>query len=124
MAMEELDEFEVLWPETSCHSRAHGPPTSSSPVPVQVQPSEAPAAARSRPVDVPNPRVARVSCRWNDDVDRLRVLALDPRVHCAHNITEVANCITDLQNPCCLPFAKRPRACICTSICTHGQYGN
>ncbi|OEL16357.1 hypothetical protein BAE44_0022624 [Dichanthelium oligosanthes] len=66
--MEELDEFEVLWPETSC-GHTHGPPTSSSPLPLQVQPSEAPAAARSRPVDVPSPKAAARACRWDGPRD-------------------------------------------------------
>lgn len=70
MAMEELDEFEVLWPDT-CHTHTdHDPP----PVPVitpissPVQPSESPTpcpkqrcSARSRPVDVPG--AARLR-RW------------------------------------------------------------
>ncbi|KAG2626203.1 uncharacterized protein LOC120701279 [Panicum virgatum] len=69
MAMEELDEFEVLWPETCCHTSE--PPPRASPAPVQPS-SEAPAAARSRPVDVPNPKAARAR-RWDgprDDGDR------------------------------------------------------
>ncbi|RLM98828.1 hypothetical protein C2845_PM06G00330 [Panicum miliaceum] len=65
MGMEELDEFEVLWPETRCHARELPPP----PVPVQlVRPSEAPAAERSRPLDVPNPKAAR-ACRWDGPRD-------------------------------------------------------
>lgn len=65
MAMEEFDEFEVLWPEPeTCHTH-EPPPRCSSPVPVQAaQPSDAPAA-RSRPVDVPGPKGAARSWRWN-----------------------------------------------------------
>ncbi|XP_066365519.1 protein S40-6-like [Miscanthus floridulus] len=61
MAMEELDEFEVLWPEPeTCHTHEPPPPPPSlSPLPVQpAQPSDA-SAARSRPVDVPGPKAAR-----------------------------------------------------------------
>jgi hypothetical protein len=61
--MEELHEFEVLWPET-CHTHEPPPPPPSPPVPVQAaQTSDAPAA-RSRPVDVPGPKAAD-SWRWN-----------------------------------------------------------
>ncbi|KAJ1263773.1 hypothetical protein BS78_09G212400 [Paspalum vaginatum] len=56
--MEELDECEVLWPETWDTHEHKPPPGSSSPVPVH--PSEAPVA-RSRPVDVPSPKAAG---RW------------------------------------------------------------
>jgi len=68
MAMEELDEFEVLWRETCCGAatRASRRRARSSPAPVQ--PSEAPAAARSRPVDVPNPKAAP-ACRWDGPRD-------------------------------------------------------
>jgi hypothetical protein len=50
--------------------RAHGPPAlrrarPSPAPPMPVQPPKAPAAPRSRPVDVPNPKAARASCRWN-----------------------------------------------------------
>ncbi|WVZ99355.1 hypothetical protein U9M48_044676 [Paspalum notatum var. saurae] len=55
--MEELDECEVLWPETWDRD-THEPP----PSPVRVHPSE----ARSRPVDVPCPKAAAArSCRAN-----------------------------------------------------------
>ncbi|CAN6336999.1 unnamed protein product [Urochloa humidicola] len=65
--MEELDEFEVLWPETWGHVRAPPPPPSSSPVPpAQVaQPSE----ARSLPVDVPIPKAAPRARRWSGGHD-------------------------------------------------------
>ncbi|XP_062181603.1 protein S40-1-like [Phragmites australis] len=73
MAMEELDEFELLWPDT-CHAHAAHELPASPPVSVQVQvqptesstprPKQRGGSARSRPVDVPNPRVAP-SHRWN-----------------------------------------------------------
>ncbi|RLN28821.1 hypothetical protein C2845_PM05G31290 [Panicum miliaceum] len=66
--MEELDEFEVLWPETCCVAREPPPPSSPSAPAQLVRPSEAPAAARSRPVDVPNPKAAR-ACRWDGPRD-------------------------------------------------------
>ncbi|GJM89547.1 hypothetical protein PR202_ga05751 [Eleusine coracana subsp. coracana] len=67
---EELDEFEVLWPEACLAHAAHGdtaaaevqsPPEASMPRAVQCFGLIVP----SRPVDVPT-RPAR-SCRWIDD---------------------------------------------------------
>ncbi|CAN6327507.1 unnamed protein product [Urochloa humidicola] len=70
--MEELDEFEVLWPDTCGHALAPPPPPASpSPVPVHVLPSSEPppAAARSRPVDIPTPKAPARARRWNGDHD-------------------------------------------------------
>ncbi|XP_062231967.1 protein S40-1-like [Phragmites australis] len=79
MAMEELDEFEVLWPDAYAHAHAHAahePPASSASPPVPVHPPESLSmsrpkqrcSARSRPVDVPS--AARLHrCNWKDDDD-------------------------------------------------------
>jgi hypothetical protein len=63
--MEELDEFEVLWPEACGELTA----TSSSPVQPHAEASMPcfDVAVRSRPLDVPRPPA--LSRRWKDDGD-------------------------------------------------------
>ncbi|KAL6851629.1 hypothetical protein ACP4OV_020193 [Aristida adscensionis] len=76
--MEELDEFDVLWPDAAA---AHGLPATGASSPVTtsdvVKPSESPTprscgfsgSARSRPVDVPRAAAPARLHRWKDGDD-------------------------------------------------------